>query len=108
MDNLMSLDIILMELPRTNTANDCAEGIDMRHTSRTDWPSTYEFRIYGYLSSQRLPWLADMTVTELDNGETCFVGQLEDLAALYGLLSRMRDLGLLLLSVNRLQNSKEE
>lgn len=69
----------------------------------TDWPSTYEFKICGYLSNQRLIWLEDLSVTELSNGETLLVGQMEDQAALYGLLSRMRDLGLLLLSVNRLQ-----
>lgn len=74
----------------------------------TDWPSTYEFRIGGYLSNQRLPWLADLNVTELSNGETRLVGELEDQAALYGLLSRMRDLGLLLLLVRRLQENDEE
>lgn len=79
----------------------------MPHTSITDWPSTYEFRICGYLSNKRLPWLEDLNVTELSNGETLLAGQLEDLAALYGLLSRMRDLGLLLLSVNRVQDTNK-
>jgi hypothetical protein len=82
--------------------------MDMRHKLMTDWPSNYEFRIYGYLNNKRVPWLADLTVTEQSNGETLLVGQMEDLAALYGLLSRMRDLGLLLISVNRLQESDEE
>lgn len=75
----------------------------MTNTESMEWPSLYEFRINGYLSKQRLPWLADFNVAELSNGETLLIGQLEDLAALYGLLSRMRDLGLLLLSVRRLQ-----
>lgn len=84
------------------------KGKRMTQRILTDWPSTYEFRISGYLSSQRIPWLADLKVTELSNGETLLLGQLEDMAAFYGLLSRMRDLGLLLLSVNRLQPTYEE
>lgn len=84
------------------------KGIHMMQTSMTDWPSKYEFRINGYISRQRFSWFADLNVTELSNGETLFVGQMEDLAALYGLLSRMRDLGLLLISVNRLQEKAEE
>lgn len=79
----------------------------MTHTSLTDWPCKYEFRIWGHLSNQCHPWLADMKVTELSSGETLLVGQMEDQAALYGLLSRMRDLGILLLSVNRMQERIE-
>ena len=73
-----------------------------------DWPSRYEFRIRGYLRAQRSPWLAQMSITPLpNNGETLLVGLFEDQAALYGLLSRIRDLGVLLLSVNRLQDAGE-
>jgi len=80
----------------------------MNQSMTPDWPSCYEFRIRGYLSAQRSPWLAQMSITALPNGETLLVGQLEDQAALYGLLSRIRDLGVLLLSVNRLQEAGEK
>ena len=80
----------------------------MSQFSTPDWPSCYEFKIRGYLSAQRSPWLAQMSITALPNGETLLVGLIEDQAALYGLLSRIRDLGLLLLSVNRRQEAGEE
>lgn len=80
----------------------------MNQPIRTDWPSYYEFRIKGYLSAQRYPWLAQMSITALPNGETLLVGLLEDQAALYGFLSRIRDLGVLLLSVNRRQEAGEQ
>lgn len=74
-----------------------------------DWPSCYEFRIRGHLiNTQRSPWFAQMSITALPNGETLLVGLIEDQAALYGLLSRIRDLGVLLLSVNRLQEAGEK
>lgn len=80
----------------------------MSQSITPDWPSCYEFRIRGYLSALRSPWLAQMSITALPNGETLLVGLLEDQAALYGLLSRIRDLGVLLLSVNRLQEAGEQ
>jgi hypothetical protein len=73
-----------------------------------DWPSCYEFRIRGYLSTRRFPWLAQMNITALPNGETRLVSLFEDQAALYGFLSRIRDMGVLLLSVNRLQEAGRE
>jgi len=80
----------------------------MSQFMKPDWPSCYEFRIRGYLSTRRSPWLAQMSITALPNGETRLVSLLEDQAALYGLLSRIRDMGVLLLSVNRLQEAGRE
>lgn len=80
----------------------------MSQTPAPDWPSCYEFRIWGYFSAQRSPWFAELSVTPLPNGETRLVGLIEDQAALYGLLSRIRDLGALLLSVNRLPEAGEK
>lgn len=80
----------------------------MDQTQAPDWPSYYEFRIRGYFSDQRLPWFSDMSITELPQGETCLIGCIEDQAALYGLLSRIRDLGVLLLAVNRLNGREAE
>lgn len=80
----------------------------MSQTPTPDWPSHYEFRIRGYFSDQRFPWFAELDITPLPNGETRLVGLIEDQAALYGLLSRIRDLGVLLLSVNRLREAGEK
>ena len=78
----------------------------MSESITPDWPSCYEFRIRGYLSAQRSPWLAQLNITALPNDETLLVGMIEDQSALYGLLSRIRDLGVLLLSVNRRQEAR--
>jgi len=80
----------------------------MNQSMTADWPCCYEFRIRGYLSAQRSLWLAQMSIIALPNDETLLVGLIEDQAALYGLLSRIRDLGVLLLSVNRLQEADEQ
>lgn len=81
----------------------------MSQTLTPDWPCCYEFRIKGYFKAQRVPCFAEeLSVTPLSNGETRLVGLIEDQAALYGLLSRIRDMGVLLLSVNRLQEPGEE
>ncbi len=68
----------------------------------------YEIRIQGHLDSRRSRHLEGMTPTRLDGGVTLLVGPLSDQAALYGLLSRLRDLGLPLLSVERLEQSKDQ
>lgn len=79
----------------------------MGQTLTADWPSRYEFRIKGHLGDRPSPWFTNLAVMELSNGETRLVGLMEDQAALYGLLSRMRDLGVLLLSVNRIPEAGE-
>lgn len=61
----------------------------------------YEICIQGHLSSRREGWFEDMTVTRLPEGVTMLVGPVLDQAALYGLLNRIRDLGVPLISVRR-------
>ena len=62
----------------------------------------YRISISGHLDSGWSVWLDDLTVTCEADGTTTLVGPLVDQAALYGLLSRLRDLGATLLSVERL------
>lgn len=62
----------------------------------------YEIRIQGHLESQRARQFEGMTATHLPDGITALVGPVPDQAALYGLLSRVRDLGVPLISVRRL------
>jgi hypothetical protein len=67
-------------------------------------PTVYEIRVQGRLTGDRWPqWFDGMTVTIDDSGETLIRGVVADQAALYGLLARLRDLALPLLSVNRMQ-----
>jgi hypothetical protein len=64
----------------------------------------YEIRVKGRLDSEYwAEWFEGMTITAEESGETVLYGPLPDQAALYGLLSRLRDLAIPLLSVNVLK-----
>jgi hypothetical protein len=59
----------------------------------------YQIRIKGHLDSQWTDWFEGMTITLEDNGETLLSGPVIDQAALHGLLKKVRDLGMPLISV---------
>jgi hypothetical protein len=62
----------------------------------------YHIRIKGHLGPDWAGWFEGMTITLEANGETLLSGPVIDQAALYGLLRRLRDVGLPLLSVTRI------
>jgi hypothetical protein len=62
----------------------------------------YRIRIGGHLDPTWSDWFDDLAITQEDDGATTLSGPLVDQAALYGLLSRLRDLGVTLLIVERL------
>ena len=63
----------------------------------------YEIRVKGVLDSRWSEWFDGMTLSSNDaSGETTLSGRVADQAALHGLLAKVRDLGLPLLSVHRL------
>jgi hypothetical protein len=64
-------------------------------------PMVYHIRIQGHLGSEWIDWFEGLTITLEDNGETLLIVPVVDQAALYGLLRKVRDLGMPLLSVNR-------
>src|SRR5512144_2918376 len=64
-------------------------------------PVVYQIRIRGHLDQQWTDWFGGLTVTLEDNGDTLLTGPVIDQAALHGLLKKVRDLGMPLLSVNR-------
>lgn len=66
-------------------------------------PARYQIRIKGRLDRQWATWFAGLTITYEQDGETLLTGPVADQAALYGLLRKVRDLGLPLLAVHRLQ-----
>jgi hypothetical protein len=69
-----------------------------------DEPARYEIRVKGCLNGHHWSeWFGGMTVTATEDGETVICGPVADQAALNGLLARLRDLALPLLSVNRKQ-----
>lgn len=70
--------------------------------------AVYEIRVKGILGRRWAGWLGDMTVTiDPERGETILTGAVIDQAALHGLLNKIRDLGLELLTVTRLTEKKD-
>ncbi|MBE0696332.1 MAG: hypothetical protein IH586_05360 [Anaerolineaceae bacterium] len=63
-------------------------------------PPVYQIRIKGHLGTQWTDWFEGLTITLEDNGDTLLTGPVTDQAALYGLLKKVRNLGLPLVSVN--------
>jgi hypothetical protein len=61
----------------------------------------YEIKIKGQLDPLWSEWFAGLKLTHLEGNETLLSGQLPDQAALYGLLERIRDLNITLISVTR-------
>ena len=60
----------------------------------------YQIRIKGHLAREWTDWFEDLTITLEEDGDTLLTGPVIDQAALHGLLKKVRDLGLPLLSVN--------
>jgi len=65
-------------------------------------PARYEIRVQGVLEPRWSAWFEGMRVTSQASGETIIAGPVTDQAALHGLLAKIRDLGLPLLSVRHL------
>ena len=59
-----------------------------------------EIRVKGQIDERWSEWLDGLTITHTTEGETVLVGSVVDQSALYGLIARLRDLGLPLMSVN--------
>lgn len=71
-------------------------------------PTIYEIRIKGHLDRQWTDWFGGLSITRADNGETLLTGLVIDQAALHGLLKKVRDVGIPLLSVTRVQTGQAE
>ncbi len=66
-------------------------------------PVIYEIRVGGHLSARWADWFEGLTVTLEADGNTRISGPVQDQAVLHGLLKKIRDLGMELISVNRSQ-----
>jgi hypothetical protein len=73
-----------------------------------DQPTIYQIRIKGHLGQQWTDWFEGLTITLEEGGETLLTGLVIDQAALHGLLKKVRDLGMPLLSVNRVEPGQED
>ena len=74
-------------------------------TDGHDEPGLYEIRVRGHLDARWAERFGGMTITLAESGETLLTGPVIDQAALHGLLKKVRDSGLPLVSVNPVQPS---
>jgi hypothetical protein len=63
-------------------------------------PVVYQIRVKSHLGSDWADWFEGLAITLEDNGDTLLTGTVVDQSALHGLLKKVRDLGMPLLSVN--------
>ena len=81
-----------------------------KRNSKTDFsqPPVYEIRIKGHLDSQWTDWFEGLTITLEEEGDTLLTGPVTDQAALHGLLKKVRDLGMPLISVSPLEHGQAD
>ena len=68
-------------------------------------PMVYQIRVKSHLGSDWTDWFEGLTITLEDTGDTLLTGPVVDQAALHGLLKKVRDLGMPLVSVNPVESS---
>ena len=71
-------------------------------------PVVYQIRLKGHLDSQWTDWFEGLTITLEEDGDTLLTGPVVDQAALHGLLKKVRDLGMPLVSVSPLEHSQAD
>ena len=74
----------------------------------TGQPMIYQIKLEEHLDHQRTDWFEGLAITLTDNGGTLITGQVVDQAALHGLLKKIRDLGLTLVSVTRVESGRTQ
>ena len=90
--------------PRTRSA------MTERHPSEGDRPEArrYEIRLAGHLDAHWATWFDGLAVSHQGDGTTVIRGSVADQSALHGLLQRVRDLGLPLVSVTRVETDEPD
>ena len=88
--------------------SDSSEPTTIESTIGQNTATVYQIRLEGYIDEQWASWLDGFTISQEENGNTLMTGQILDQAALHGLFKKLRDLGMPLLSVNRMDASSCE
>jgi hypothetical protein len=78
----------------------------MSDVRRFSGRGVYEIRVKGNLDLKWSDWFDGFSITPIDDDETLLIGSVADQAALHGLLHKIRDLGLPLLTVQRLEDKE--
>ena len=71
-------------------------------------PQFYVIRLKGHLGDRWAEWFEDLTITLEEDGDTLLTGSVVDQSALHGLLKKVRDLGMPLVSVSLLDHSQAD
>ena len=75
----------------------------MMHKSQPEFepnkPTFYRIKVQGQVDSQWADWFEEMTITYEEDGNTLLFGPVADQAALHGMLKKIRDLGMILISI---------
>jgi hypothetical protein len=77
-------------------------------TTNPGQPVVYQIRIKGHLGHQWTNWFEGLTITLEEDGDTLLTGPVIDQAALHGLLKKVRDLGMPLVSVSPVESGQAD
>jgi len=77
----------------------------MAEIQNTPTGVTYEIKLKGHLNESWADWFDGLAFTHEDDGTTTLMGEIVDQSALHGALKKIRDLGLPLISVNRIESN---
>ena len=76
---------------------------ELNPKTESNQPMVYQIRIKGHLGPQWAEWFGGLTITQEENGDSLLTCPVVDQAALHGLLRKVRDLGMPLVSVIRVK-----
>lgn len=76
---------------------------DPKYKTDPSQPMVFQIRIEGHLGDQWAGRLGELTITPEENGDTLLTGPIADQAALFGLLKKVRNLGMPLVSLQRIE-----
>ncbi len=74
---------------------------------RMESPTVYQIRVKGHLDDTLAGWFEGFTITNEEDGDALLAGPVQDQAALHGILNRISNLGLTLISVNAVSKEDE-
>jgi hypothetical protein len=81
---------------------------ELNPTNDPNEARAYQIRLKGHLGSEWAAWFGGLSIALADNGDTLLTGLALDQAALHGLLKKVRDLGLPLISINPIAPDQAE
>ena len=76
------------------------------HNTNPSKPMVYQIRLQGHLTQRRTEWFDGLTISLEENADTLLTGPVPDQAALFGLLRKVRDSGMPLISLNPLEQGQ--